>query len=208
MKIIPNYTFETAPPPKVVVIPAQGGSTEAMLEWIRSVTKATDVTMSVCTGAFVLAKTGLLSGKSATTFHDAFAGFEMQFPDIHLKRGARFVEDGNLASSGRLTSGMDLAFRVVALLRQPSSREDCILAGVPGQRLARPELERDLRPQSGRHSRWPPALPGVHNGRGPKNLIRLQRQDLLFLYAGSQAGFRWKPRQIRQLEPKGPCFAQ
>ena len=113
MKIIPNYTFETAPPPKVVVIPAQSGSTEAMLAWIRSVTKATDVTMSVCTGAFVLAKTGLLSGKSATTFHEAFAGFEMQFPDIHLKRGARFVEDGNLASSGGLTSGMDLAFRVV-----------------------------------------------------------------------------------------------
>ena len=113
MKIIPNYTFETAPPPKVVVIPAQSGSTEAMLAWIRSVTKATDVTMSVCTGAFVLAKTGLLSGKSATTFHEAFAGFEMQFPDIRLKRGARFVEDGNLASSGGLTSGMDLAFRVV-----------------------------------------------------------------------------------------------
>src|ERR1700736_1522381 len=37
----------------------------------------------------------------------------MEFPDIHLKRGARFVEDGNLASSGGLTSGMDLAFRVV-----------------------------------------------------------------------------------------------
>ena len=113
MKIIPNYTFETAPPPKVVVIPAQRGSTDAMLAWIRSVTKATDVTMSVCTGAFVLAQTGLLSGKSATTFHEAFAGFEKQFPDIHLKRGARFVEDGNLASSGGLTSGMDLAFRVV-----------------------------------------------------------------------------------------------
>jgi transcriptional regulator GlxA family with amidase domain/YHS domain-containing protein len=113
MKIIPNYTFETAPPPKVVVIPAQRGSTEPMLEWIRTVTKATDVTMSVCTGAFVLAKTGLLSGKSATTFHEAFADFEKQFPDIHLKRGARFVEDGNLASSGGLTSGMDLAFRVV-----------------------------------------------------------------------------------------------
>ena len=113
MKIIPNYTFQTAPPPKVVVIPAQSGSTEAMLAWIRSVTKTTDVTMSVCTGAYVLAETGLLSGKSATTFHQAFADFEMRFPDIHLKRGARFVEDGNLASSGGLTSGMDLAFRVV-----------------------------------------------------------------------------------------------
>jgi transcriptional regulator GlxA family with amidase domain len=69
--------------------------------------------MSVCTGAYVLAKTGLLSGKSATTFHMAYEDFAVEFPDIHLKRGARFVEDGNLASSGGLTSGMDLAFRVV-----------------------------------------------------------------------------------------------
>jgi transcriptional regulator GlxA family with amidase domain len=113
MKIIPNYTFETAPPPKVVVIPAQSGSTEAMLKWIRSVTKATDVTMSVCVGAFLLAETGLLSGKSATTFHEAYARFEARYPDVHLKRGARFVEDGNLASAGGLSSGIDLAIRVI-----------------------------------------------------------------------------------------------
>jgi len=113
MKIIPNYTFETAPPPKVVVIPAQSGSTEAMLKWIRSVTKATDVTMSVCVGAFLLAETGLLSGRSATTFHEAYARFEARYPDVHLKRGARFVEDGNLASAGGLSSGIDLAIRVI-----------------------------------------------------------------------------------------------
>lgn len=112
MKIIPEYTFETAPVPKVIVIPAQKAN-DAMLEWIRTSTKSTDVTMSVCTGAYVLAKTGLLSGKSATTFHMAYKEFAVEFPDIHLKRGARFVEDGNLASSGGLTSGMDLAFRVV-----------------------------------------------------------------------------------------------
>jgi putative intracellular protease/amidase/YHS domain-containing protein len=112
MKITPEYTFQTAPAPKVIVIPAQK-TNEAMLEWIRTATRSTDVTMSVCTGAYVLAKTGLLSGKSATTFHMAYEDFAMEFPDIHLKRGARFVEDGNLASSGGLTSGMDLAFRVV-----------------------------------------------------------------------------------------------
>jgi len=112
MKIIPEYTFETAPAPKVIVIPAQKAN-DAMLDWIRRSTKSTDVTMSVCTGAYVLAKTGLLSGKSATTFHTAYEDFAVEFPDIHLKRGARFVEDGNLASSGGLTSGMDLAFRVV-----------------------------------------------------------------------------------------------
>ena len=113
MKIIPDYTFENAPAPKVIVIPAQSRPSEAMLEWIRKSTKSTDVTMSVCTGAFVLARTGLLSGKAATTYHGAFVSFSNQFPDIQLKRGARFVEDGNLATAGGLSSGIDLALRVV-----------------------------------------------------------------------------------------------
>jgi putative intracellular protease/amidase/YHS domain-containing protein len=113
MKIVPDYTFENAPPPKVIVIPAQSKPSEATLEWIRKSTKSTDVTMSVCTGAFVLAKTGLLSGKAATTFHGAFVPFANEFPNIQLKRGARFVEDGNLATAGGLSSGIDLALRVV-----------------------------------------------------------------------------------------------
>ena len=113
MKIVPDYSLTNAPAPKVIVIPAQHEPTPAMLEWIRKTSKNTDVTMSVCTGAFVLAKTGLLSGKSATTFHSAFNTFAMEFPDIHLERGARFVEDGNLATAGGLSSGIDLALRVV-----------------------------------------------------------------------------------------------
>ena len=113
MKIVPDYTFENAPEPKVIVIPAQSRPSEATLEWIRKSTKNTDVTMSVCTGAFLLAKTGLLSGKAATTYHGAFVRFAMEFPDIALKRGARFVEDGNLATAGGLSSGIDLALRVV-----------------------------------------------------------------------------------------------
>jgi len=113
MKIVPDYHFENAPAPKVIVIPAQSAPSQATLEWIRKSTKNTDVTMSVCTGAFVLAKTGLLSGKAATTYHGAFGRFAMEFPDIALKRGARFVENGNLATAGGLSSGIDLALRVV-----------------------------------------------------------------------------------------------
>jgi putative intracellular protease/amidase/YHS domain-containing protein len=113
MKILPNYTFENAPRPKVIVIPAQNGDNEAMYRWIRESSKAADVTMSVCTGAFVLAKTGLLSGKSATTHHYAYTDLAMRYPDIHVKRGYRFVEEGKIATAGGLTSGMDLALRVV-----------------------------------------------------------------------------------------------
>jgi len=113
MQIVPDYTIANAPAPKVIVIPAQSEPSPAVLDWIRKSSKTTDVTMSVCTGAFVLAKTGLLDGKSATTFHGAFGRFAMKFPDVQLKRGARFVENGNLATAGGLSSGIDLALRVV-----------------------------------------------------------------------------------------------
>ena len=113
MQIVPDYTIQDAPPPKVIVIPAQSQPSPALLEWIRKSSKTTDVTMSVCTGAFLLAKTGLLNGKSATTYHGAFGRFATQFPDVQLKRGARFVENGNLATAGGLSSGIDLALRVV-----------------------------------------------------------------------------------------------
>ena len=113
MQIVPDYTIQNAPAPKVIVIPAQSKPSPAVLEWITKSSKNADVTMSVCTGAFVLAKTGLLNGKSATTFHGAFGRFAMEFPNIQLKRGARFVETGNLATAGGLSSGIDLALRVV-----------------------------------------------------------------------------------------------
>lgn len=113
MSIVPNYSLASAPPPKVIVIPAQSDPSDAVIAWVRNATRSTDVTMSVCTGAFLLAKTGLLSGRAATTHHGAYAELAMAFPDIWVKRGARFVESGNLASSGGLSSGIDLALRVV-----------------------------------------------------------------------------------------------
>jgi transcriptional regulator GlxA family with amidase domain len=113
MKITPDYTLETAPAPKVLVIPAQKEPSKTMLEWIRKSASTADVTMSVCTGAYILAATGLLNGKSATTHHASYVDLANKFPAINVKRGLRFVEDGNLASSGGLSSGIDLAFRVV-----------------------------------------------------------------------------------------------
>jgi YHS domain-containing protein/putative intracellular protease/amidase len=113
LKIMPQYTFENAPAPKVIVIAEQSGN-DAMQNWILKSHSSTDLTMSVCTGAFLLAKTGLLAGKAATTHHGAYGQFGMKFKDIQLKRGYRFVEAGNnLATSGGLTSGIDLALRVV-----------------------------------------------------------------------------------------------
>ena len=112
MKIVPDYTFETAPVPKVVVIPAQAGG-PALHAWLRKIVDSTDVTMSVCTGAFQLGRAGLLTGKEATTHHDFFDDFARSFPDVKLKRGLRFVEGAKISTAGGLTSGIDLALRVV-----------------------------------------------------------------------------------------------
>jgi putative intracellular protease/amidase/YHS domain-containing protein len=113
MRIVPEYDFATAPAPKVLVIPAQGSDSAAALQWIRKTAGSADLTMSVCTGAFLLAATGLLAGKAATTHHSSFQTFAMRFPDVKLKRGARFVDGGKLATAGGLSSGIDLALHVV-----------------------------------------------------------------------------------------------
>jgi transcriptional regulator GlxA family with amidase domain len=112
MKIVPEYTFETAPAPKIVVIPAQRGN-PALHKYLQRVYEQTDVTMSVCVGAFQLAKAGLLAGKEATTHHDFYDQFEKQFPDVKLRRGLRFVEGPRISTAGGLTSGIDLALHVV-----------------------------------------------------------------------------------------------
>lgn len=113
MTIVPRYSIANAPAPKLVVIPAQSDPTEPVLQWVRNVSKTADLVMSVCTGAFVLARTGLLDGKEATTHHSAYASFAMTFPRIRLKRGVRFVDLGHLATAGGLSSGIDLALHVV-----------------------------------------------------------------------------------------------
>lgn len=112
MKIVPEYTFDTAPAPRIVVIPAQLGNA-ALHKYLQRVYEQTDVTMSVCTGAFQLGNAGLLAGKEATTHHDFYDQFEKRFPDVKLRRGLRFVEGQKISTAGGLTSGIDLALRVV-----------------------------------------------------------------------------------------------
>ncbi|MBL8755276.1 MAG: DJ-1/PfpI family protein [Planctomycetes bacterium] len=129
MRIVPDYTFANAPAPKAVVIPAMTDDVpEAMLEWIRRVAPGTDVTMSVCNGAFVLARTGLLDGRRATAHHGGYFRFAGAFPKVKLERGARFVEDGNLASAGGISSGIDLAIRVVERYLGRESAEELVEA--------------------------------------------------------------------------------
>jgi putative intracellular protease/amidase/YHS domain-containing protein len=115
MRVLPDYTYKDAPAPKIIVIPAMSMEdvSQEMCDWIVEASRTTDVTMSVCNGAFVLAKTGLLDGKRCTAHHGGYFRFAGMFPKAKLVRGARFVEEGRLASAGGISSGIDLALRVV-----------------------------------------------------------------------------------------------
>lgn len=82
LQVVPDYTFEDAPRPRVIVVPAQGGVTPALLDWLRKAAGEADLTMSVCTGAFILAQAGLLDGLEATTHHDFWNQFERRHPEV------------------------------------------------------------------------------------------------------------------------------
>jgi len=113
LQLLPQYTFENAPQPHVISVGAQMGG-NGLIQWLKKTAPKTDLTMSICTGAFQLAAAGLLDGLKATTHHDFFDTFEKKYPKLKLQRGFRFVEGAeNIATAGGLTSGFDMALRVV-----------------------------------------------------------------------------------------------
>lgn len=114
MTVVPAYSFNDAPPPNVVVVGAQGGSSPAMLAWLRRQATRADVLMSVCTGAGKLAAAGLLDGKEAATHHDFVDALGRRFPEVRFVRAQRYVQsDPVVLTAGGLTSGIDAALHVV-----------------------------------------------------------------------------------------------
>lgn len=95
--------------------PRASEHTARKIAWIREASETADVVMSVCTGAFLLAKTGLIDGMIATTHHAYLDDFAKRFPQIRLNRTARYVENpgGKFCSAGGIASGIELALRVV-----------------------------------------------------------------------------------------------
>jgi transcriptional regulator GlxA family with amidase domain len=114
LTIVPNYTFDNAPKPQIIVIPAQTGRSAAQKAWLLANSATADETMSVCTGASVLADYGMLDGQTATTHHYFLQRLQKQYPAVHFVSGTRYVENGKIATAGGLTSGIDLALHIVA----------------------------------------------------------------------------------------------
>lgn len=114
LTIVPNYNFDNAPKPQIIVIPAQAGRTAAQKGWLLANSTGADVTMSVCTGASMLAEDGLLDGKTATTHHYFQQSLQKKYPAVRFVTGTRFVDNGKIATAGGVTSGIDLALHIVA----------------------------------------------------------------------------------------------
>lgn len=111
--IVPNYTYENAPKPQIIVIPAQMGHSDSQKKWLLENSKTADVTMSVCTGAAMLAAYGLLDHQKATTHHMALQEMQGKYPSVQFVSGTRFVENDKVSTAGGLSSGIDLALHVV-----------------------------------------------------------------------------------------------
>lgn len=115
------YSIADAPAPDIIVVPGgmSGPSSqdEQVLNWIRNRSGAGSITMSVCTGAAILANTGLLDGKNITTFHDAINWLQARHPGITVLRNTRFVDSGNLITTAGVSAGIDGALHIVARLK-------------------------------------------------------------------------------------------
>jgi transcriptional regulator GlxA family with amidase domain len=112
LHILPDFSTDNAPAPHVLVVPALRAG-DALRGWIKTSSASADLTMSVCAGAFQLARIGLLDGLTATTHHDFYDDFAKQFPKVTLVRNTRYVEHEHVATAAGLTAGIDLALRVV-----------------------------------------------------------------------------------------------
>ena len=111
--VTPDFSYANAPAPDILAMGAQGGYNDAKRDWILKVNATTKVTASVCTGAFILAKAGLLDGLQATTHHKFYDQLEQAFPKVHVVRGRRIVDQGHIVTAGGESCCIDLGLWLI-----------------------------------------------------------------------------------------------
>ena len=105
----PIDTLLVAGCPNPVELPVSG----KVLDWLRQSAPGTRRYGSVCSGAFVLAAAGLLSGKRVTTHWAVAEQLSERFPDVVVEKDAIHVRDGRLRTAAGVTAGLDLALSLV-----------------------------------------------------------------------------------------------
>jgi transcriptional regulator GlxA family with amidase domain len=140
--ITPAHSFADCPKADVLVIP--GGNIDGALandglrDWIIARSGSTGQVLSVCNGAFILARTGLLDGKTSTTFFRLIEKLKTQAPKVKVVNDQRFVDNGKFISTAGLSSGIDGALHVIERIKGKGEAQNTAL-----------NLEYDWRPGSG-----------------------------------------------------------
>ncbi|MEM8680063.1 MAG: DJ-1/PfpI family protein, partial [Planctomycetota bacterium] len=95
---------------------------EPLMKWIKQAVEASEVSLSVCTGAFALAHLGLLDGKEATTWHGALTRMQEMYPEVRVAADRRFIDNGKIITSAGVSAGIDSSLHLVArLLGKPTA---------------------------------------------------------------------------------------
>ena len=121
MIVTPNYTLDDSPQPDVLVIP--GGhiddalNSPKVIKWIQEREKGARHVLSVCNGAFILARTGLLDGLSTTTFYDLIDDLKRAAPKTKVLSDRRYVDNGKYLSTAGISSGIDGSLYVVSKIQ-------------------------------------------------------------------------------------------
>lgn len=121
LKVKPDFAFDNHPPIDILVIPGGVGTKKemdksAIVEWIRWNSDKAKMTVSVCSGARILARMGLLDGMEVTTHHEVFDDIRRIAPRATLNQKARFVDNGRILTAGGISAGIDVALHIVRKL--------------------------------------------------------------------------------------------
>lgn len=124
LRVIADHSFETAPQPDIVLVPGGMGTrvevdNRVLIDYLARVGEKTELTTSVCTGAFLLEKAGLLAGRPATT-HWASLDRMRALGTVDV-REERFVDSGTVVTSAGISAGIDMALYLVGRLWGPET---------------------------------------------------------------------------------------
>ena len=121
LKITPDYSIDDAPPTDILAF--FGGNAGAasmdkdLIKWIEKNKPTTKYHFSVCTGAFILGKAGVLEGKTATTFHSSIESLKSSFPNTKVLANVRYVDNGKVITTAGISAGIDGALYLVSKLK-------------------------------------------------------------------------------------------
>lgn len=121
LKVIPDYDLATAPTPDILLIPGGWGTrplihNPTVINYIQQQAERVERLLSVCTGAYLLAKADLLDGLQATTHHGSFEMLAELAPTAMLVRDVKYVDNGRIVLSGGISAGINMSLYVVGQL--------------------------------------------------------------------------------------------